>query len=91
MPDYPVSERQGERYETSTSWEKLVADYAHMSLPDVEELNFVEYLALRRDAFIDSCRASESGREWLDNAWRIEQTTMDVGRMREVFGSKSKQ
>lgn len=92
MPDYPVDEQHGgEKFETSSSWEKLVADYAHMAIADVDELNFIEFLALRRDAFIERCRATEKGREWLDNAWRIEQTDMDVERMREVFGHHEKQ
>lgn len=66
----------------------MVADYAGISLPEVYDLRITDYLILRRDAFIHAYRQSEVGREWLDNAWRMTQTTMDVESLREAFGTR---
>lgn len=67
-----------------------MADYAGISLPEVYSLLISDYLILRRDAFIHAYRQSEVGREWLDNAWRMTQTKMDVEGLRETFGSRNK-
>lgn len=89
MPSYKYDDdgSQHEQFEVITSWEKLVADYAGISLLDVYELPYFDYLILRRDAFISEYRKSEKGQEWLDNAWRMTITTMDVEKVREAFGN----
>lgn len=56
---------------------KLVADYTGMSFPEVRALDYVEYLTYRRDAFIHRLNQTEHGQEYLDNAWRMEQTEPD--------------
>ena len=63
-----------------TVGEHLVAQYANMPLPDVCDL------LLLRDAFIARKLQSEDGREYLDNAWRLEQTEPDVDGLRSTFG-----
>lgn len=55
----------------------MVADYANIPIYEVEDLDFIYYLELRRDAFISSMDRTEGGREYLDNAWRMEQTEPD--------------
>lgn len=62
-----------------------MAQYANMPLPDVCDLLLDDYLLLR-DAFIARKLQSEDGREYLDNAWRLEQTEPDVDGLRSTFG-----
>lgn len=57
-----------------------------MSLLQVAELDFLQYLVWRRDAFIYSLSRTEAGQEYLDNAWRMEQTEPDRAKLREQFG-----
>jgi hypothetical protein len=61
----------------------LVAKYAGMSIPEVRELDYVTYLSWRRDAFIQHLSQTETGQEYLDNAWRMEQTKPDRAALRE--------
>lgn len=60
-----------------TWWQQLVAEYTGLTLYDVRELDYLDYLLLRRDAFIHKMNQTEKGREYLDNAWRMEQTKPD--------------
>ena len=60
-----------------------MADYSGLSLPDVEALDYLTYLTWRRDAFIYRWGQSEKGREYLDNAWRLEQTKPDREALRK--------
>jgi hypothetical protein len=43
----------------------------------VEALDYLTYLTWRRDAFIHKMSQTEKGQEYLDNAWRMEQTKPD--------------
>lgn len=63
-----------------------MAQYANMALPDVCNLLLDDYMLLLRDAFIARKLQSEDGREYLDNAWRLEQTEPDVDGLRRTFG-----
>ena len=65
-----------------------MAQYANMSLPDVCDLLLDDYLLLLRDAFIARKLQSEDGREYLDNAWRLEQTEPDVDGLRSTIGRR---
>lgn len=55
---------------------------------EIEELNCIDYLRYRRDAFIWHMSQTEKGEEYLDNAWRIEQTKPDREKLREKFGKE---
>lgn len=59
-----------------------------MTLPQVRKLDYLQYLIWRRDAYIYMLSRTEEGREYLDNAWRMEQTTPDRKALREQFGRK---
>lgn len=61
----------------------MVAEYAGLSLPEVGELDYLQYLIWRRDAFIHKLSQTEAGQEYLDNAWRMEQTEPDRPRLRK--------
>ena len=56
---------------------KIVAEYARISIADVLELTVTEYLPYLRDAVIYNSLQSKEGREWLDNAWLLEQSDVD--------------
>lgn len=62
-----------------------MAQYANMALPDVCNLLLDDYMLLLRDAFIARKLQSADGREYLDNAWRLEQTEPDVDGLRSTF------
>ena len=71
-----------------TIGEHLVAHYANMTLPAVGDLLLDDYLLLLRDAFIARKLQTPDGREYLDNAWRLEQTEPDVDALRSTFGGR---
>ena len=58
-----------------------------MNTPD---LNIVDFLYLRREAFINKMLSTEKGREYLDNAYRLEQTKPERDKLREKFGNPKK-
>ena len=64
----------------------MVADYARISILEVGELDYIDYLVLRRDAFISRLRQTEKGKQYLDDAYRLEQTKADRKTLRERFG-----
>lgn len=43
----------------------------------VNDLDYIDYLTYRRDAFIYKQSQTEHGREYLENAFRLEQTKPD--------------
>ena len=51
-------------------------------------LDYVQYLIWRRDAYIHMLSRTEAGQEYLDNAWRMEQTQPDRKRLREKLKGK---
>lgn len=52
---------------------KIVADYMNISVPDAESLDIFEYWGFLRDAWIYNCNQTESGREYLENAYYYSQ------------------
>lgn len=66
----------------------MVAEYAGLSLHDVRAMDYLMYLTLRRDAFIHKMNQTEKGREYLDNAWRMEQTRPDRAALRKKLGKE---
>lgn len=55
---------------------------------EVENLDYIDYLQYRRDAFIYRMSQTEKGQEYLDNAYRLEQTKPDREKLRENFGKE---
>lgn len=54
----------------------------------MKKLNYLEYLQYRRDAYINWLNSFEEGKEYLKNAWRMEQTEPDRAALRRHFGGK---
>lgn len=86
MPYYPTDEDS--YYDIPTYWEHLVHEYTGLDFNEIEELEYIDYLQYRRDAFIHLMNQSEKGREYLENAHTLTQTEPDRKRLRELFGRK---
>lgn len=84
MPD-----SKGHQYTTTSFWVRLVAEYTGLTFLEVRELNYVQFLTWRRDAFIHWLSQSENGQEYLDNAWRMEQTKPDRPALRKKLRKES--
>ena len=78
----------GHKYTTTSWWKRLVSEYTGLNFLEIEKLNYLTYLTWRRDAFIHKMNQTEKGQEYLDNAWRMEQTEPDREALREKFGRK---
>ena len=70
--------------------EKRVADYLRISMTDIPEMDLVDYMIARRDAFIYMKAQTEEGREYLRNADRLNITKPDRGGLRQAFGKKER-
>jgi hypothetical protein len=66
----------------------MVSQYTGLTILQVEDLDYIDYLRYRRDAFIDRLSQTEKGLEYLDNAYRIEQTQPDRKGLRDQFGKE---
>jgi hypothetical protein len=64
----------------------MVSQYTGLTIIEVEELDYIDYLRYRRDAFITRLSQTKEGLEYLDNAYRIEQTRPDKRSLRDQFG-----
>ena len=85
-----AQESTGHEYETASWWRKLVSDYTGLDFLEVAELDYMQYLIWRRDAFIHRLSQTEEGEEYLKNAYRMEQTAPDRERLREKMRKEDK-
>lgn len=85
-----MSDSEGIDYEINSFYEHMVSRYTGLNMIEVENLDVVEYLAYRRDAFIYKMSQTEKGREYLSNAYRLAQTTPDRKSLRDQFGEEGK-
>lgn len=72
----------------TTTWEHLVAQYTGLNILEVEELDYIDYLIYRRDAFIYRMSQTEEGEKYLNKAWCLEQTKPDRKSLRNKFGKE---
>ena len=79
---------RGHQYETTSWWLRLVSEYTGLNFHEVRELDYLQYLIWRRDAFIHKMSQTEAGQEYLDTAWRMEQTKPDRLGLRKKLGRK---
>ena len=66
----------------------MVSRYTGLTMLEVEELNYLDYLRYRRDAFIYYTSQTEKGQDYLDKAYRLEQTKPDRESLRNKFGKE---
>lgn len=57
-----------------------------MPIEAVPDLPLTDYLLLRRDAVISQLSGTESGVEYLNDAWAREQTDPDLDALWSIFG-----
>lgn len=78
IPYYPTEDsKDSVKYDRFTVSDKLVADYANMSIYKINDISILDYWCLERDAFIFKLSQTEKGREYLNNAYRITCTEAD--------------
>ena len=65
-----------------------MSEYTGLSFLEVEALDYLQYLIWRRDAYIYMLSRTEEGQEYLDNAYRMEQTEPDRQKLRAKLGRK---
>lgn len=65
-----------------------MSEYTGLSFLEVEELDYLQYLIWRRDAYIYMLSRTEEGQEYLNNAYRMEQTEPDRKKLRAKLGRK---
>lgn len=75
-------------FANNSSDEKIVADYANCSIPEVERIDIFQFWGLLRDAVIWNCSRSKEGREYLENAYNFMQTEPDRNALRAQFGGE---
>lgn len=63
----------------------MVSDYTGLNFNEAIELDCLTFKKLYKDGFIHTMTQSEEGREYLENAWNIRQTTPDRKRLRKQF------
>ncbi len=66
----------------------MVSEYSGLNMIEVENLDIVAYLVYRRDAFIYKMSQTEKGREYLQNAYRLELIEPDRKSLRDQFGKE---
>lgn len=88
LPYYPGDGNgtAGHQYTITSWWLHLVSEYTGLSFHEVRALDYLQYLIWRRDAYIYRLNSTEAGREYLDNAWRMEQTKPDRVKLRKKLG-----
>lgn len=72
----------GHQYTTNSWWRRLVSQYTGLNFLEISQLDYMQYLVWRRDAYINWLSQSEAGQAYLDNAWRMEQTKSDRAALR---------
>lgn len=65
-----------------------MAEYTGLNFFEVGQLDYLQYLVWRRDAYIHMLSRTEAGQEYLDNCWRIEQTEPDRAALRKKYGKE---
>ena len=83
-----MEDNYGHNYEITSYWEHMVSQYTGLTILEVEDLDYIDYLRYRRDAFISRLSQTDKGLEYLDNAYRIEQTEPDRKSLRDKFGKE---
>lgn len=83
-----MEDNHGHNYEITSYWEHMVSQYTGLTILEVEDLDYIDFLRYRRDAFISRLSQTDKGLEYLDNAYRIEQTEPDRKSLRDKFGKE---
>ncbi len=88
VPSCPEGGKNEGHYTAITGNDKIVADYAGISIFEVQNLDVFSYWFLLREAVIFACQQTEGGRDYLERCWAAEQTEPDRKMLRQYFGKK---
>ena len=80
-----MGSKGGHQYSSTTYWVHRVSEYTGLNFYEVWGMDYLVYLTLLRDAFISWLSKTEAGTEYLDNAWRMEQTEPDRKALKKKF------
>ncbi|MBR5879149.1 MAG: hypothetical protein IKY91_06305 [Akkermansia sp.] len=83
LPYYPTADDTGYQYDINSWSRHLVSEYTGLNFIEVSQLDYLQFLIWRRDAFISKLNRTEAGQEYLKNAWRMEQTKPDRAKLRK--------
>lgn len=86
MPFYPTDEEG--YFDIPTYWEHIVHEYTGLNVNEIEELEYIDYLQYKKDAFVHMLNQSEEGKEYLENARILQQTEPDRVSLRKFFGNR---
>ena len=67
----------------------MAADWLRIPLTEVDKLDYLFYLRIRRDAFVSRLEQSEAGRDYLQKAWLLSRTEPDREASRRMFGGRN--
>lgn len=56
---------------------------------DIPDMNLIDYLIAKRDAYIYKLSKTDKGKEYLRNAHRLTQTEPERQKLREHFGGRT--
>lgn len=85
MPFFPDgAQDEGLPYDMELYWEHVVAEYLGTTVTEVLDLDLVDFLALRREAFIASMSKTQDGREYLENCKMFEAEDADYDAVRKL-------
>ncbi|MGH4125095.1 MAG: hypothetical protein ACREV6_19440 [Clostridium sp.] len=88
IPFYDDGNSDEGHFTVNTLEEKIVCKYTGYNFDRLEDLEVFEFWLLLRDAVIYDYKQTEGGNEYLDNCWRMEQTSPDRKSLREKMGRK---
>ncbi len=89
LPFYPIDDTDdADTYEIPTYFEYLVHEYTGLNVNEIEELEYIDYLQYRRDAFIHHLNKTEKGQEYLRKAKIFGSTEPDRDTLRAHWGKK---
>lgn len=66
-------------------WEHIIAEYLGASVREVLDLDVVDFLALRREAYIAEMSKTKEGREYLQNCKLFESDETDYDGLSDLF------
>lgn len=68
-----------------TFYEKLVSKYCNISFLEVAELDYDVFLFFAKEGYVYSLLQTESGREYLEKCWILQQTEPDRNALRKIL------
>jgi len=63
----------------------MIAEYANISIAEIPDLDMIDYLILRFDAYVSALNRTKAGQEYLVNAWCRIQTEPDRDALRKLM------